>query len=67
MRRNQSMIAPTLIASDKGFEVWAVWDDAAQLYELFADQDGESYLGCADTRAECRSVARYIIDDRKSY
>jgi hypothetical protein len=32
-----------LVAKEKGFEVWSVFDDGARVYELFADPDGGRY------------------------
>lgn len=40
----------------------AVRDEAADVYEIFADSDCDCYLGNADTLNDCRAVAR----DRKS-
>ena len=60
---------PTLIATSPAqrLEVYSVWDDGAQVYELFADENGETYVGCADTRAEALAVAREWFNDRRAY
>jgi hypothetical protein len=60
---------PTLIATDKkqNLEAYSVWDEAAQVYELFTDPNGKGYIGCADTRAEALKVAREWFADRASY
>ena len=55
------MQAAHLVAKEKNFEVWSIFDHGAQVYELFADPEGETYLGCADTRAECAYIARDLI------
>ena len=58
-----------LIASDKKqrLEVWQTWDEAAQVYELWASPDCDDYIGCADTRAEALTVARGWFADRASW
>ncbi len=40
-----------------GFEVWAKWDDSAEIYELFASENGDDYIGCCDTLKEARDYA----------
>lgn len=47
------------VASDKRFggEVWAQFDDSASVFELFASDEGNDYLGCCDTLDECRQFA----------
>lgn len=52
---------------DLGREVWAKFDDSAEVYELFASDDGSDYIGCADTKAEALSVAREHFADLRSY
>jgi len=34
------------------------FDSDAEVYEVFADKDCDSYLGCADTIQEARQIAR---------
>ena len=48
------------IATHQGLqrEVWAQFDDTAEVYELFASKDGDDYIGCADTLTEARLVAQ---------
>ena len=48
---------------DMGREVWAKWDADSQMYELFASEDCNDYLGCADTLAEAKKAAQAIADD----
>lgn len=43
---------------DLGREVWVKWDESAEVYELFASEDGDDYIGCADTLVEAAQVAR---------
>jgi hypothetical protein len=55
-----------LLATDRtqGLEVWAVWDAAARVYELYTDPEGEGYVGEADTRQEAVQVARWLFNER---
>ena len=34
----------------------AVWDESAQVFEIFADRDCDSYIGCADTISEAKQI-----------
>jgi hypothetical protein len=49
-----------------GYEVWAKWDSSAEVYELFNDDEGSTYIGCADTMAEAVNVAKLFIDEQTS-
>jgi hypothetical protein len=51
------------LRNPNGREVWAKWDESAELYELFASSTGEDYIGCADTREEAQAAAQAWIDD----
>lgn len=48
------------IASDRatGLEVWAKWSNTAEVYELFASEAADDYIGCVDTLAEARRFAK---------
>lgn len=46
-----------------GREIWAHFDKSAEVYELFASEDGSDYLGCADTLTEARKLALVIAND----
>jgi hypothetical protein len=50
----------------KGLEVWAAWDDSAEVYELFTDAEGEGYIGCADTKQEAVKIARWWTEGKVS-
>jgi len=50
------------IASRNGYEVFRTFDESAQVYELFTDEDGIGYIGCADTRAEALVIAQEWLD-----
>jgi 3-methyladenine DNA glycosylase AlkD len=56
------------IAKDKptGREVWARWDRSARIYELFASEDCDDYVGCADTKTEAQAVAKQLINEWRS-
>ena len=43
---------------DLGRAVWIKLDETAEIYELFASESGDDYIGCADTVNEARAVAR---------
>lgn len=45
-------------------EVWAKWDDSADVFELFASESGEDYIGCADDLPEARKIAREWAQER---
>lgn len=52
----------TKIASRNGYEVFAKYDRTAGVYELFASDTGQDYIGCADSLSECRAIANEWID-----
>jgi hypothetical protein len=55
----------TLITSKHGHEIWARWDNQSNAYELFFEQECESYTGSmADTLKDAESVARYILEEQ---
>jgi len=49
-----------LLAKNKKYdlEVWIQYDKSAEVYELFASKEGDDYIGCADSEAEARVVAK---------
>lgn len=49
-----------------GYEVWAKWDIPAQVIELFTDDEGTGYVGCADTIAEAIEVSKQFVDEQHS-
>lgn len=49
-----------------GYEVWAKWEEDAELYELFNDDECSTYIGCADTLPEAINVAKLFIDEQTS-
>ncbi len=59
------MSKPFIVLSfqDMGIEIWAKWDSTAELYELFYSQECNDYCGCANTKAECKAVAREIANE----
>lgn len=54
-------------SKDLGREVWIKWDSSAEVYELFASEGADDYLGCADTVSEARKVAREWFSELMSY
>lgn len=57
-----------LIAKEKqknGFEVWGVWDVTAQVWELFASQEADDYIGCVDSIKEAEEFARDYFAENK--
>ena len=54
-----------LIAERKGQEIWAAFDQSAQVYELFWDNEGESYTGWyVDSLKDAAAAAPYIFDNQ---
>jgi hypothetical protein len=52
----------TLITKHKGYEIWAQFDQTAQVYELFFDANGESYTGWStDSIKDAHAIAKNII------
>ena len=58
-----------LIATSKkhDLEVYANFDDTAQVWELFTESEALCCVGCADNLQEARQVARDWILERASY
>ena len=46
-----------LFKNDRRNLTVAVFDSGAKVYEIFADQDCDSYIGCADNIQEAQRVA----------
>lgn len=56
-----------LIAKQKGVEIWAQFDQTAQVYELFFDEEGETFTGWnVDSIKDAQTAAKYIIADQLS-
>jgi hypothetical protein len=54
----------TLISARKGWEIWAKFDHDAKVYELFFDQECESYTGWAvDSLKDAKKACEYIITE----
>lgn len=53
--------------ADLDREVWIKWDEGAEVYELFASEGADDYLGCADTLQEARKFAREHFRDLMTY
>jgi hypothetical protein len=54
-----------LITRQKGYEIWAQFDQAAQVYELFFDSEGESYTGWnVDSLKDAAAAAKYILAEQ---
>ena len=45
----------------------AVFDESAQIYEIFLDSDLDTYIGCADTIKEAKEAAIWTIQDKKCW
>lgn len=54
---------PRQIITRNGYQIFGVFDRSAAVIELFLDENGESYIGCADTEAEALTVARDWLAD----
>jgi len=56
-----------LITKKKGIEIWAEFDQSAQVYELFFDNEGQTYTGWAvDSIKDALVASTYIIQEQLS-
>jgi hypothetical protein len=56
-----------LIIKKSGIEIWAQFDHAAQVYELFFDNKGQAYTGWAvDSIKDALVASTYIIQEQLS-
>ena len=56
-----------LITKKKGIEIWAEFDQSAQVYELFFDNEGQTYTGWAvDSIKDALDASAYIIQEQLS-
>lgn len=54
----------TLVFKTPRVQIWAQFDPTAQVYELFYDNEGETYTGwCVDSLADARAAAKYIVEE----
>lgn len=54
-----------LISKQNGYEIWAQFDQTAQVYELFFDNKGESYTGWyVDSLKDAAAAVKHIIADQ---
>lgn len=53
------------IAKKSTVEIWAQFDQSAQVYELFFDREGEAFTGWAvDSLKDAKHVASQIIEEK---
>ena len=51
-----------LIAKRNGYEIWARFDQTAQVYELFFDNEGESFAGwTVDSLKDAAAAVPFIL------
>ena len=56
-----------LITKKSGIEIWAQFDQSAQVYELFFDNEGLTYTGWAvDSIKDALVASTYIIQEQLS-
>ena len=56
-----------LITKKSGIEIWAQFDQTAQVYELFFDNEGQTYTGwCVDSIKDALAASTYIIQEQLS-
>jgi len=54
-----------LISKQNGYEIWAQFDQTAQVYELFFDNEGESYTGWnVDSLKDAAVAVKHILADQ---
>ena len=52
----------TLVARKGNREIWAHFDQSAQVYELFFDPEGETFTGWnVDSLKDAKAAAKYIF------
>lgn len=55
--------AMKLIKETKRWAFWAQYDEGADVYEVFLDENGESYIGCCDDIAQAlRLIEEWIAE-----
>lgn len=54
------------ILDKKGYEVWAKWDETAEVFELFSDSDAVGYIGFAESIAEAIKIGTWHIEEQHS-
>jgi hypothetical protein len=56
-----------LITRKNDIEIWAQFDQSAQVYELFFDNEGQTYTGWAvDSIKDALVASTYIIQEQLS-
>jgi hypothetical protein len=56
-----------LITKKSGIEIWAQFDQSAQVYELFFDNEGLTYTGWnVDSIKDALAASTYIIQEQLS-
>ena len=56
-----------LISKQNGYEIWAQFDQTAQVYELFFDNEGQTYTGWAvDSIKDALAASTFIIQEQLS-
>lgn len=54
-----------LITKKNNIEIWAQFDQSAQVYELFFDNEGQSYTGwCVDSIKDAMAASTFIISEK---
>jgi hypothetical protein len=54
-----------LILKKNGYEIWAKYDQSSEVYELFFEQECESYTGWSvDSLKDAKQAVQYIIDEQ---
>jgi hypothetical protein len=54
------------ILAKLGYEVWAKWDETAEVFELFSDSDAVGYIGFAESIAEATKIGTWHIEEQHS-
>ena len=49
-----------------GYEVWARWDDTAEVYELFNDRDDGAYIGFAESLTEATKIGTWWVEEQQA-
>jgi len=47
-----------------GYQIYCSYDDVAWVYEIYSDANGSTWIGCADSIADARIIAKgYIMEE----
>lgn len=51
------------VFTKSGYEIWTKHDRLADVWEIFLSEDGDDYIGCADSLREAREMGKAWIKE----